>query len=467
VSVGGRALRGWVGWFGPPQPATTPRADRRDRTAAACLAVAVFAVKWAGAAGPLAPWDLLLSPWHFGFEAGQIAGNLAAGHGFTIALEDGRFAPTAWMSPLYPLLLSWVFRAFGAFSTTSAHVVVAANCVLQALTAGLLYLLATRLGDRRTGLVAVAIFVLNPGSWRFLAWAWPTQLLALAILAHVDLLVRSASGRTGLAALCGASLGLAVLVDGAAIAFLPVSAAVLWGGARAARSALPPAAALVALLLVLAPWALRNQREFGLPNPLRGNTGVNLWVGNHPGARGESFHGVRLSPWHDRSEARSLAALGERGYDRSCRERALAQIAREPAEFVANSALRWSGFWLGEWWVRYRHVAWFDSLGQVALTALAVAGACRARRRGVGFAVAALLAFSLPYALTVHGHGRYRAPVEPILCLLGALALAGAQGSYSSTSSAAARGTPSKASATRRPVPETSTTSGLPGDQPG
>jgi hypothetical protein len=37
--------------------------------------------------------------------------------------------------------------------------------------------------------------------------------------------------------------------------------------------------------------------------------------------------------------------------------------------------------------------------------------------------VVALLLFSLPYALTVHGHGRYRVPVEPILCLLGALGL--------------------------------------------
>jgi len=414
----------WARWFGPPPPATTFRADRRDWIAAGGSVVAVFAVKWAGAIGPLAPWDLLLSPWHFGYEVGHIAGNLAAGHGFTIASEDGRFIPTAWISPLYPLLLSWVFRAFGAFSTTSAHVAVAANCLFQALTAGLLYLLGARLGGRRAGVVAVALFVLNPGGWHFLAWAWPTQLFALAILVHVDLLFRSASGRPGVAALCGASLGLALLVDGAAIAFLPVSAAVLWGGARAARSPFSAAAALVALLLVLAPWALRNQRDFGLPNPLRGNVGVNLWVGNHPDARGESFHGMRLSPWHNRFEARSLAAQGERNYDRSCRDRAFAQIARQPGAFVANSALRWSGFWLAEWWVRYRHIAWFYSLGQIALTVLAIVGAHRARHRGVGFAVVALLAFSLPYALTVHGHGRYRVPVEPILCLLGTLALA-------------------------------------------
>src|SRR3990172_4525189 len=229
-------LSGWARWFGPPDPTTTFRVDPRDRITAGWVIVAVFAMKWGGALAFLAPWELLASPWHFGYEAGHIAGNLASGRGFTLAAEHGRFIATAWMSPLYPLLLSWVFRACGAFSTTSAHVAVAANCLFQALTAGLLVPLGTRLGGRRAGVVAAALFALNPGGWQFLAWAWPTQLFGLAILVHVDLLVRSASGRPGVAALCGASLGLALLVDGAAIAFLPVSAAVLWTTARAARS---------------------------------------------------------------------------------------------------------------------------------------------------------------------------------------------------------------------------------------
>ena len=94
---------------------------------------------------------------------------------------------------------------------------------------------------------------------------------------------------------------------------------------------------------------------------------------------------------------------------------------RQPAAFVANSARRFSGFWLAEWWAGYRHIDWYYSLGHVALTGLACAGAWRARRRGVGFAVVALVLFAMPYALTVHGHGRYRVPIEPVLCLLGAL----------------------------------------------
>src|SRR5262249_55400779 len=77
--------------------------------------------------------------------------------------------------------------------------------------------------------------------------------------------------------------------------------------------------------------------------------------------------------------------------------------------------------WPAEWWVGFGHIPWFSSLGHIALPALAVYGAHRAWRPGIGFLVLALLAFSLPYALTLHGHGRSRVPVEPLLCLLAAL----------------------------------------------
>ncbi len=125
---------------------------------------------------------------------------------------------------------------------------------------------------------------------------------------------------------------------------------------------------------------MRNQRDLATPNPLRGNVGVNLWVGNYPGASQESFHGMRENPWHNRTERRLMIELGEVEYDRRSRERAFSQLASEPAAFVANSARRFSGFWLAEWWAGYRHIDWYYSLGHVALTGLACAGAWRARR---------------------------------------------------------------------------------------
>ena len=51
----------------------------------------------------------------FLFESGNIAHSLAIGHGFgsPFHVETG---PTAWMTPLYPLLLADLMRLFGGYT---------------------------------------------------------------------------------------------------------------------------------------------------------------------------------------------------------------------------------------------------------------------------------------------------------------------------------------------------------------
>src|ERR1700685_345418 len=51
----------------------------------------------------------------FLFESGNIAHSLATGHGFSspFRVDTG---PTAWMTPLFPLLLAEIFRLFGAYT---------------------------------------------------------------------------------------------------------------------------------------------------------------------------------------------------------------------------------------------------------------------------------------------------------------------------------------------------------------
>ena len=366
----------------------------------------------------------------FGFEVGHIAGNIAAGHGFTVSPDSEVYLPTAWVSPLYPLMLAGIFKLFGAYSLAAAKAMLVANCLFQAASAGLLYLLGVRFGGRSVGLVAACIFLVNPNGWQFLAWAWPSQLFAFLLLLHFYSLLFPIYRSAGLV---GATFALALMADGAAIAVAPVTLAHLYFG-NSANPANPTsatdanrvrrrslAAALICFAIVVAPWTIRNAQQFGSINPLRGNVGVNLWVGNYPGANDESFHGLAPSPWHDAAEGKKFVALGERGYDRMARDRALAEIVARPGRFVVNSLTRFSGFWLGEWWAGYQHIAWFYSLGLIALTALALRGAIRARKLGTGALLAAVLLFGGPYYLTVHGHGRYRVPIEPLMCLLAAL----------------------------------------------
>jgi hypothetical protein len=360
----------------------------------------------------------------FGFEVGHIAGNIAAGHGFTVSPDSEVYLPTAWVSPLYPLILAGIFKLFGAYTLAAAQAMLVANCLFQAASAGLLYLLGVRFGGRSVGLVAAFLFLVNPNGWQFLAWAWPSQLFAFLLLLHFYSLLVPIHRSRGLA---GATFALALMADGAAIAVAPVTLAHLYfanptkaaDAKRERRRSL--GAALICFAIVVAPWTIRNAQQFGSINPLRGNVGVNLWVGNYPGANDESFHGLAPSPWHDAAEGKKFVALGERGYDRLARERALAEIVARPGRFIVNSLTRFSGFWLGEWWTGFGHIPWFYSLGLISLSALALRGAIRARKLGTGALLAAILLFGGPYYLTVHGHGRYRVPIEPLMCLLAAL----------------------------------------------
>lgn len=405
-------------WAPETDAAIAPLARAVWRTGAIAGA-AVFLLKWIVGSQLFDSAAMAGNPWTFGFEVGHIAGNLAAGHGFSISREAGEYLPTAWISPLYPLLIAGVFQAFGSYTQASAEALLALNCAFQGATAAGLYFLGARVWSAKAGGLAVALFALNPNGWQFLSWVWPSHLFALLLLLHLAALFWPIASprRRGIA--IGASFALALLADGAAIAIAPVTLFHLLRQPTGLRGAIV-LTALLAFALVVAPWTIRNSMQFGGFNPLRGNIGVNLWVGNHPGAEAESFHGLSPSPWHDAREAERFSRLGERAYDRDARGRALDVITQDPARFVANTLTRFVGFWFAEWWTRWGHIGWIYSLGLVALSMLALWGGVRGRASGTGALLVALLFFGGPYYLTVHGHGRYRVPIEPFMCLLAA-----------------------------------------------
>ena len=405
------------------QPLVHPGLHTGDLRIAMLIAAAVGILKWSLAQFWCPPERLIVTQWSFGFEAGHIAAILAGGHGMSIEVAPEEFQPTAWFSPLYPLLLSSVFRLLGVFSNQSAHAIVLLNCAFQGVVAGLLYLLGTSVRGRSVGLVAAALFLCNPNLWQFLSWAWPTHLFTLFLVLHIATLMYARSAGKAGGALVGATLALALLTDGAAISILPVTVMhLVWIRTRT-RSWSAAGGALLAYLVLMTPWTAYNYSRLGSANPLRGNVGVNLWVGNHPGSRIESYHGLKQSPWHNEDERQLLQTMGESAYGRHCRGRMLTQVLSDPGRFLGDTARRASGFWMGEWWSGYDHIAWFYSVGIVAFSVLATIGAWRARSLGVGPIIGAVLLFGVPYYLTVHGHGRYRVPIEPLLCLLAALAI--------------------------------------------
>src|ERR1700690_4381311 len=64
-------------------------------------------------------------------ETGNIARSLALGKGFGSPFNQGTGA-TAWLTPVYPLLLAGIFRIFGIFTPASFIVAVALNIAFSA-----------------------------------------------------------------------------------------------------------------------------------------------------------------------------------------------------------------------------------------------------------------------------------------------------------------------------------------------
>src|ERR1700733_4990702 len=74
----------------------------------------------------------------YGWEAARIARALVQGSGYADPFSNSFIAhtgPTAWLPPLYPLLIAAVFKVFGVYTLASAWGLLAINSVFSAATA--------------------------------------------------------------------------------------------------------------------------------------------------------------------------------------------------------------------------------------------------------------------------------------------------------------------------------------------
>jgi len=95
--------------------------------------------------------------WHFGYETGRIARSIVEGKGFSSPLFSDT-GPTAWMTPVYPLIVAAVFKIFGIYTKASALALLSLNALTSALTAIPIFLFARR------------SFGLRVARWS--AWTW-------------------------------------------------------------------------------------------------------------------------------------------------------------------------------------------------------------------------------------------------------------------------------------------------------
>ena len=126
----------------------------------------------------------------------RIARALVTGHGFADPFR-GHTGPTAWVAPLYPLLIAAVFKIFGIYTLKSAWVLLTINCAFSALTARAAWEIGARCFNLRVAKWAAWIWALYPAAMQYaVRWMWEMTLTTLlfAWLLVVLLRMRNVGG---------------------------------------------------------------------------------------------------------------------------------------------------------------------------------------------------------------------------------------------------------------------------------
>jgi hypothetical protein len=378
-------------------------------------------------------------PDHFeyGWEMGRIGRALATGYGYGDPFA-GHTGPTAWVAPLYPLLIALVFKLTGIYTLTSAWILLALNSLFSALTVFPIAAIGRRCfaaaGTARAASIsrwAVWLWALYPAAMQYaVRWVWETSLSTLLFTCAFALALRMhqrSPDRPGRFAvrdwvLFGLIWGAIALANPALVLFLPFAGFwILTGRDHALKRALAGAclSALI-FLAILAPWMVRNTRVFHHFVPLRANFGAELCLGNGPGATGllmEYDH-----PQKDPRQLRLYASMGEFRYAQMRGELAKRTIRADRWLFVRNTLKRLDFFWFGVPSASGNAASrFFRSLNFGFLSTAGLLGLLLALRRRVYgawlFAFAFLTLPAVYYFVTVHA--RFRHPLEPLIALLG------------------------------------------------
>jgi len=369
---------------------------------------------------------------HFGAEMGRVARALATGRGYADPFF-GHTGPTAWVTPLFPLLLSGIFKVFGVYSTLSAWVVLTFDSLLNALMIPLIWETGKRCFNLRTARWSAWIWALYPAAMQYaVKWIWETTLtvflfqLALVIALRAGCVGEEGGGKDGPTWLrwlgFGLVWGLIALANPALLLFLPVCG--VWMLARSGNGwpkHLPKAIASgLVFLCVIAPWSWRNQQVFHQFVPFRTNFGAEFYLANGPGANGAMM--AYDHPIVNERQLKLYGQMGELRYSAWRGELAKQAIRADWPRFGRLCLTRIYFFWFG---VPNADISPMTNFGRglnYGFTSLAgLLGLALALRRRVPcarlFAAAFLLLPGVYYIVTAHA--RFRHPLEPLITLLG------------------------------------------------
>ena len=358
---------------------------------------------------------------------------LAEGEGFVHPFfwREGIRAPGADHPPAYQVVLA--LPSVVGLDTVRDHQLF--SCVLGTVTIGLAGLAGRQIAGRRAGLIAAGLTALYPNIWMNDA-AVMSETLALLFGVVVVICAyqawRRPSWRWFVAT--GAAIGLASLARAEGVMLVPL---VVWPLAAWARGIDGwrvrlgrLAAGTGAAVLVIAPWVVANMVRFDEPTTLSTQLGPTLDVANCD----ETYYGTALGAWSFDCASDPEANADRSTIDKQLRDEAIDyardHASRLPVVVAARFGRAWAVYDPLEQ-LKFDRFAENRPLGAsraglasyYVIAAGAVAGAVVLRRRGVPSFP--LVAGVINVAVTVvlfYGSTRFRAPAEPSLVLLAAVA---------------------------------------------
>ena len=359
--------------------------------------------------------------WFFtrGTEMGYLAQSLVSGHGLAspFGVPTG---PTAFFAPGYPLLAAAVFRLFGAFSQSSAVVLMLLNVLANLVTIWLILHIAGKLFTPRAALFAGLFWSVFPPLPWIPSIFWDTCFSIAFLLGLIALALRcSRQPSRKLWLILGLYSALATLLNPALV--LSIAAILVWTAWNTWRTQQTSIVlAGIVFALAFSPWPIRNARVFHAFVPLRTAMPYDLWMGNHPGSNG--YLDGNLFPTFNKQELDAYEQQGEIAWMAGKSQVTKAYILTHPALFLTVTAKRIFRFWTG---TGNQGASITYPIQTITTTVLGLLGLCFLFRRrpnlGILFALPLLL-FPIPYYLA-HAEFRFRLVLDPILTILAAAAL--------------------------------------------
>jgi Dolichyl-phosphate-mannose-protein mannosyltransferase len=370
-------------------------------------------------------------------ETGSIARSIAMGNGFSnpFGKETG---PTAWLTPVYPLLVAAAFKTFGIFTVGSFFFLVILNILFSTAVCVPVFYAGKKVAGVGVASGAAWLWALFPNAVMIpFEWIWDTSLAAFlaAALLWATLEV-SESQRLRDWCAYGLLWGFTLMTNPSLGSLLPFLLG--WAAYRSGRKAdsgtkdwswiTRPVLAVGLAVLCCIPWTLRNYTVFHRVVPLRSNFPLELYIGNNENY--DDKHARYPGPITKERETLRYFRLGETPFMDEEMRKAKKFIVTHPRVELILFGKRFVAFWTGipnpidqflatdSWLARGLILcATFSGLG--ALLGIAV---LIRRHSEYTFALAEFpLIFPLLYYIT-HTSLRYRHPIDPVVLLLTAIA---------------------------------------------